>query len=159
MIMNEMIKSAKDLIATRIAEIFNLIFDSNLYQAQWSENILTPLFKGAELNDPGNYRGISVSSCFAKLYSAVLNERLINAIDKFNLISREQTGFLKGVRTTDHSLCMNFLVNKLFKEGNKTTYVALVDLRKAYDRIDRNFLIYKMQRKVSGHSSCNASKY
>ena len=82
-----------------------------LYPARWSENILTPLCKWGELDDPDNYRGISVSSCFARLYSGVLNERLINAIDKFNLISR--IGFLKGFRTTDQSFVINSLLNKL----------------------------------------------
>ena len=114
---------------------------------QSNPRTLKPLFKVGVLDDPDNYRGIYVSSCFARLYSAVLNERFINAIDKFNLISREQIGFLKGFRTTDHSFVINSLVNKLVKEGNKTTYAALVDLRKAYDRINRNFLIYKMQRR------------
>ena len=117
MIKNKMLKSAKDIIATPIAKIFNLICDSNLYPAQWSKNILTPIFKGGELDDPDNYRGISVSSCFAKLYSAVLDERLINAIDKFNLISREQIGFLKGFQTTNHSFVINSLVNNLVTEN------------------------------------------
>ena len=91
--------------------------DSNLYPAQWSKNILTPLFKGGELDDPDNYRGIFVSSCFAKLYNAVLNEQLINATGKFNLISREQIGFLKEFRTTNHSFVTNSLVNNPVKES------------------------------------------
>ena len=46
---------------------------------------------------------------------------------------------------------MNSIVNKLVKENNKTTHLALVDLRKAYDRIDRKLLIYKLrQRGISG---------
>ena len=89
MIMNEMLKSAKDILATPIAKIFNLNFDSNLYTAQWSKNVLTPLLNGGALDGPDNYRGISVSSCFAKLYGAVLNELLIDATDKSNLISQE----------------------------------------------------------------------
>ena len=71
----------------------------------------------------------------------ILNERLIDAIEKFHLIRQEQIGFLKGFRTTDHSFIINSIVNKLVKENNKTTYLTLVDLRKAYDRIDGKLLI------------------
>ena len=66
----------------------------------------------------GVYR-ISISSYFAKLYSVVLSERLIDAIEKFDLISQEQIGFLKVFRTTDHSFIINSIVNKLVKENNK----------------------------------------
>ena len=64
--------------------------------------MLLPSHEGGDLDDPDNYRGIFISSCFAKLYSLVLNEHLIDAIEKFDLISQEQIGFLKGFRTTDH---------------------------------------------------------
>ena len=81
----------------------------------------------------------------------VLNERLIDTVEKFDLISQKQIGFLKGFRTTDHSFIINSNVNKLVKENNKTTYLALVDLRKAYDRVDKKSLIYKLrQRGISG---------
>ena len=39
----------------------------------------------------------------------------------------------------------------MVKEHNKITYLALVDLQKAYDRLDRKLLIYKLhQRGISG---------
>ena len=135
-----------DTMAEAIAKVFNLLFDSKLHPSMWSENMLLPLNKGDDLDDPDNYRGISISSCFAKLYSLVLNERLIDATEKFDLISQEQIGFLKRFRTTDHSFIINSIVNKLVKENNKTTYLASVDLRKAYDRIDMKLLIYKLRQ-------------
>ena len=58
---------------------------------------------------------------------------------------------MKGFRATDHSFIINSIVNKLVKGNNKTTYLALVDLRTAYNRIDRKILIYKLrQRGISG---------
>ena len=80
----------------------------------------------------------------------VLNERLIDAIEKFVLINQEQRGFLKGFRTTDHSFIINSIVNKLVKENNETIYQVLVDLRKAYDLTDKKLLIYKLlKRQIS----------
>ena len=112
MILNEMLKLSQDTIAKPIAKIFKLLFDSQLYRSLWSKNMLLPSQKGGEMDDPDNCSGISISSCSAKLYSLVLNERLIDAIEKFDLISQEQIGFLKGFRTTDHSFIINSTVNK-----------------------------------------------
>ena len=69
MILNEMLKSSKDSIAEAIAKVFNLLLDSQLYPSLWSKNMLLSLYKGGDLDDPDNYRGIFISSCFAKLYS------------------------------------------------------------------------------------------
>ena len=74
MILNEMLKSSQDTKAEAIAKVFNLIFDSQLYPSLWSKNMLLLSHEGGDLDDPDNYRGISISSCFAKLYSLVLNE-------------------------------------------------------------------------------------
>ena len=52
--------------------------------------MLLPLHKGGDLDDPDNYRGISISSCFAKLYSLVLNECLMDVTEKFDLISQNK---------------------------------------------------------------------
>ena len=80
-----MLKSSLDTIAEAIAKVFNLLFDSQLYPSLWSKNMLLLLHKGGDIYDPDNYRGISISSCFAKLYSLVLKERLIDATEKFDL--------------------------------------------------------------------------
>ena len=145
MIFNEMLKSLQDNIAEPIAKVFNLLFDSQLYPFLWSKNMLLPSHKGGDLDGPDNSRGISISSCFAKLYSLGLNERLIDATEKFDLISQEQKDFLKGFRATDPSFIINSIVDKLVKENNNTTYPALVDVRKAYERIDRKLLIHKLR--------------
>ena len=69
-----MLKSSQDTIAEHIVKVFNLLFDSQLYRSLWSENMFLPLHKDGDLDDPDNYRGISLSSCFAKLNGLVLNE-------------------------------------------------------------------------------------
>ena len=93
--LNEMLKSSQDIITETIAKVFNLLFDSQLYPSLWSKNMLLPLHKGGNLNDLDNYWGIStsISSCFVRLYNLVLTERLIDAIDNFDLMNQNQ---LKG---------------------------------------------------------------
>ena len=102
-ILKEMLKAGKITLADSLCKIFNLVFESENYSYIWSINFLVPVFKGGISDNPDNYEGISISSCVGKLYSSVLYNRLIDAIEKFGLLSSNQIGFLKGYMTSDHS--------------------------------------------------------
>ena len=52
-------------------------------------------FKAGIQVDPGNYRGISVLSCLGKLYTSVLNQRLLKFVLDNNILRPEQLGFVK----------------------------------------------------------------
>ena len=58
----------------------------------WLRSIIKPIPKGARKDPyiPMNYRGISLISCVGKLYSAVLNDRLVEYLELLNLIADEQ---------------------------------------------------------------------
>ena len=44
-----------------------------------------------------NYRGISIESCLAKLYSTILYHRITEVNDNFKLINNKQIGFFERV--------------------------------------------------------------
>ncbi len=144
LIMNEFLKAGSNVLAKPITKLFNHILLSHSYPEQWSVNILSTIHKGGSKDNLDNYRGISVSSCFAKLYGAVLSSRLEKTISEFDLIGSNQIGFLKGHRTSDHIFVVNLLINKVVKKLGKALYTAFIDLRKAYDTINRNYLFSKL---------------
>ena len=113
------------------------------------------MLKSGTPDNPDNYRGISIGSCVGKVYSMVLFNRLINAIDKFNLLSKsqiQQIGFIKGYRTADHTFIINSIVDHFVKTMKQDIYVCFIDLRKAYDTINRKALIKKLYDKaISGN--------
>ena len=143
-ILNEFLKSGREMLSTVITMLFNKILQSGKYPEQWSVNVLSTIHKGGCKNDLDNYRGISVSSCFGKLYGSLLSCRLEETITKFGLIGPHQIGFLKGHRTADHIFVVNSLINKIVKKDGKSIYGAFIDLRKAYDSVDRSFLFNKL---------------
>ena len=66
---------------------------------------LSPLFiKTGDKSSPDNYKGITILSCFWKLFTAVLNSRLNKYLESMNVLAEEQIGFRKGHDTTDHIL-------------------------------------------------------
>jgi hypothetical protein len=80
----------KDLIAsvTSFSEIVSFI--TVLYS-------LLPIFKNK--GDPANAdndRGITILSCYGKLFTCILNNRLFNYLESLGLLCEEQAGFRKG---------------------------------------------------------------
>ena len=60
-VMIELIIWGKDELVGPLLKIFNLVFRSGAYPAQWSTSILKPIHKKGSLSDPDNYKGIAVS--------------------------------------------------------------------------------------------------
>ena len=135
-----------------MVKLSNLIIQSEKYPAKWVRNSLITLHKGGLTNDPDNYRGISISSCLSNRFSSVLYFRILEANDKFSFISNNQIGFLKGHRIADHVLLIDTIIQEIVHKHRKRIFVAFVDLKKAYDRVNRKFMVYKLKKKgLSGN--------
>ena len=75
-ITNEIIKASRHYTAKPILLLFDKILDTSIYPSPWQFDILSPLHKAGEKSDPNNFRGISVSSWFGKLFNKMLQKRL-----------------------------------------------------------------------------------
>ena len=157
-ILNEFLKLGHFVLAKPITKLFNLTQKTEMYPNAWSVNILSTIHKGGSTDNLDNFRGISVGSCFSKLLGCVLGKRLEKSISTFQLIERNQIGFLKNSRTSDHIFVVNTLVNKIVKSKGKYLYSAFIDLRKAYDSVNRNFLFSKLWAMGLGGKSLSLIK-
>ena len=151
-VLNKVLKSGELTLPDSLCKIFNIVFASERYPCSWCK-ILVPVFKSGIPDNPDNYRGISIGSCIGKVYSMVFFNHLIDAIDNFNLLSKNQIGFLKGYRTADHSFAINSIADHFVKTMKQDIYVAFVDLRKALDTVNRKASINKLYKKESLGSS------
>ena len=67
-----------------------------------------------------------------------------NFIDNCNSLSNLQFGFKKGTSTTD--ACLRLVSDLLLTFNKKKFTIALfIDLRKAFDLVDRDILVEKLQ--------------
>ena len=146
-ITNEMIKVSCSIHVQIYTDIFNVILKFGIYPSLWRENFIKPLFKGGCSNDPSCYRGIAISSCLSKFFIRihVLYNRLDKYLEKNNIICPEQIGFRKGCRTSDHVFTLKTLIDKFCKK-NKYLFACFVDLKKAFDTVNRQALLYKLSK-------------
>ena len=148
-ISNEILKTAKSVIAGPTIKLFNAILSSSTYPSQWKLDILSPIHKSGPKNDPNNFRGVAVSSCFGKLFNKLLQKRLEEYCQTNNFISNMQGSGKAGSRTSDHLLIVKFLTDKYVKQKGKRLYSCFVDLRKAFDTVPRPKLFYSLVKHYS----------
>ena len=102
-ILNEMLKAGVSEFRSPLTVIFNKIFTIGQYPEIWSEGFISTIHKKGDPTKPENYRGITICSNLSKVYSTILNERLINFTQTHKIMRPEQIGFKRKARTSDHS--------------------------------------------------------
>ena len=120
-------------------KLFNTLFEKSIFPKNWTESIILPLFKKGDISNPNNYRGISLSDISSKLYSSIINSRLQEWVNEFNITGEHQAGFKRGYSTVDHMFTLLALIQKQFSY-NRKLYVPFIYFEKAFDSVNRNFL-------------------
>ena len=88
----------KPLLYTFNASLQNVTFPDELKIAR-----ITPLFKNGSDSDLGNYRPISVLSCFSKILEKIIHNRLYKHLKENNILYRKQLGFQEK-HSTEHAI-------------------------------------------------------
>ena len=141
---NEMLKASHSLLFQQILLLFNTILRTSIYPLVWKYDILGPLHKSGPKDDPGNFRGISVSSCLGKLFNSLLRNRLEDKCVKESIIHKCQASGKEGARTSDHLLVFKHLIDKYVKHEKRKLFVAFFDLKKAFDTVPRVQLFHTL---------------
>ena len=155
-ISNEIIKYSGIVTCKAIVKLFNLIIDSGKYPTNWRKSFIILIHKSGDKLNVNNYRGISLQNCIAKLFSAVINSRLVDFYE--NKFADQQFGFRVNHRTTDSIFILKSLVTKyLIKRKNKI-FSCFVDLRRAFDTVWHEGILYKLRENHVGLKLFNIVK-
>ena len=124
-----------------IQQLFQLIFDTSIIPSPWTQSIICPILKdpSSDRSVPMNYRGVSLLSCISKLYSAFINNRLSYYLETNDGIADEQNGFRPNRSCEDHIFSLNSILR-----NNTSVFATFIDLKKAFDFVDRDLLLYKL---------------
>ena len=143
-ILNEFIKCSPPEMLKLICSLFNLILDTGIVPASWTIGLITPIYKRkGDINDPDNFRGITLLSCLGKLFTMTINSRLNSYLEENHLLGEEQSGFREGYSTLDHIFSLHCII-ELALSQKKRVYCAFIDYRKAFDTVNRSYLWLKL---------------
>lgn len=59
-ILNEYFKAASNILLHPLEILFNQILESGKFPSDWSTGIIIPIYKKGDINDPNNYRKITL---------------------------------------------------------------------------------------------------
>ena len=110
----------------------------------WNIAYQVPIFKGGNMFDPNDFRGISLTSCLGKLFNRALNKRLQQYTEFKSALMDTQAAYRHDYSTTDQIFILNSVLNKYVKQGKKKIYACFVDFRKAFDNVWHTGLLYKL---------------
>jgi hypothetical protein len=103
-----------------------------------------PLFKNGEKNNPSNYRPISLLTSFSKIIEKIIYRRLYQHISVNNILTNEQFGFRPQSSTTKAFFTLIIEILEDFS-NKKIVGGVFCDLKKAFDSVNHNLLLSKLQ--------------
>lgn len=142
----KIIKNSKETMAELITDLINKCIEEGEFPETLKTSIITPIFKKGDNKDPINYRPVSNLNSLAKIIERFIYNRIYEfAIDKCKIISKKQFAFMKGCSTTDAILEIVETTSRALDDQKKTA-INLIDVAKAFDTVDHNILIKKIEK-------------
>ena len=140
----DIFKMTGNIMASPLTEIINLSFSTGIYPNNLKIAKIIPVFKNKGSNlQCNNYRPISLLSNINKIFEKLMYTRLYNFLDIHNCIYNLQFGF-REKHSTNHAL---FSITEKVREAldnNNFACGIFIDLQKAFDTVDHNILLQKL---------------
>ena len=138
-------KIAGEWIADFLSGYFNKCLVHGYFPNALKIAKVKPIFKPGKRSSMNNYRPISLLSSLAKVFEKLISMRLTKFLEDSNILADQQIGFRKGHFTT-HAITdfCSQICNKL--DNGKHSCVLLLDLKKAFDTVNHEILLQKLDK-------------
>jgi hypothetical protein len=129
---------------TKLLVLFRNIQKAGKVPKNWKDGKVVLLLKKTPATIMANYRPITLISVLSKLLTKILAKRMSDAIVEEDVIGPEQNGFRPGRGCGDNLFILNTLVER--HEQTKSLNLCFIDLKAAYDSVNRQILWKRMEK-------------
>ena len=147
------LKSSTEIVCPSLLKIINISISIGIFPECLNVKVI-PVHKSGPYNDPANYRPISILPILSKIIESYVTKHLFAYLNKYGLLHKSESGFRKT-----HS-CNTALINLVDKWLNNIDQGGIIgaiffDLRKAFDVVDHQLLIEKVNSYHFSNNSVN----
>ena len=130
-------KDGGTILVRELHVLFSKVWSTEQVPSSWGESIVVPIFKKGPRNDCANHRGISLIPVASKLLASIILRRLYTTREEHT--REEQAGFRAGRGCIDQISTLRQLLEHRHT-FQRPTIVVFLDIRAAFDSIDRSAL-------------------
>lgn len=141
---NSIIKLCIKFITKPVCFVINNSFKYGVFPEQLKLALIKPLYKKGNPELLENHRPISILPSFSKLFEMAMCDRVMSFLTSCQLISRTQHGYIKG-RSIETAIFQftNYILESF--EKNNISLGIFLDLSKAYDCLNHDYLLIKLE--------------
>ena len=136
-------KNCEPELSYILAELFNKCPKESSFPDCWKVLSVVPKNVG-ERSTAKNYRPVSLLSVVSKVFEKLVNNRIVDHLEKCGLFSDFEYGFRSSRSTTDILTVVSDRIARAFNRSGATRAVAL-DISKAFDRVWHAGLLHKLK--------------
>ena len=139
----KLLKLGVTLLGEPLTILLNKSIETGTYPNKLKIAKVIPIYKADDESSPENYRPISLLSICNRIFEKLIYNRLINFIEKFDLLCDSQYGFRCNHSTQHAIIDITQKIQQNMDQG-KYTCGIFIDLKKAFDTVDHNILLSKL---------------
>ena len=139
------LKNCEPELSYILAELFNKCLKESCFPDCWKISSVVPVFKHiGERSTAKNYRQASLLSVVSKVFEKLVDNRIVDHLEKCGLFSDFQYGFRSSRSTADLLTVVSDRIARAFNRSGATRVVAL-DISKVFDRVWHAGLLHKLR--------------
>ncbi|CDS14377.1 hypothetical protein LRAMOSA06546 [Lichtheimia ramosa] len=141
-----MLKPIAGSLSQVLVQFFSLCWRWSSTPIVWRTAQVVPIFKKGNPDDPANFRPISLTSIFRKILERCMLPKLLAEVPALDMA---QGGFRHNRGALDQAFSLHILMRQFWKQYEEWPTVAFLDIKAAYDSVDRQVIWNHMR----GHTS------
>ena len=139
-----LLRDAAVIVADPLNKIMNHSLKTGIVPSVWKEARVSPIFKSDCPTSPSNYRPVSIIPVCMKIFERAVQIQLVSYLTEHSILYHQQSGFRKKHSTQTAITDVTDYILSNMDNGNLTGAVYL-DLKKAFDTVDLESLLFKLQ--------------
>lgn len=127
-----------------LTHIINVSIEMGIIPNEWKTAIIQPIPKSDSVKEGKDLRPINILPIGSKILERIVYDQLYDHLNTHSLFPLRQAGFRKGFSTvTTLSSVVDDIITS--KDKSMATVLVLIDMSKAFDSVDFDLLVAKLQ--------------